>query len=118
MKRGDFGSYSQSWTLKRWLLPLWILSLLMFSTGCGTSSKMPPIQVDTIQAERPPAKPPLPRPAPVETLPVDWTVVATEDGPALALTEEQFQHLAQNLAELLRWIREAAWRLHYYDTAP
>lgn len=34
----------------------------------------------------------------------------------LALTEEQFKILAENLAEILRWVQEAAWRLNYYGT--
>ena len=78
---------------------------------------MPPIQVDTIAVERPPAKPILPAPDPVQSLKVDWKVVQTDEGPALALTEEQLQILATNSSEILRWVSEAAWRLNYYGTA-
>ena len=45
---------------------------------------------------------------------LDWAYF--DQGPMLALTEEQFEILATNLAEILRWIQEAAWRLSYYGT--
>jgi len=107
---------SRSWTSPRCLLPLLILSLMLPLIGCGASYTPPPINVDTVEVERPPAKPPLPEPEPVDLVAVDWAVVETPSGPMIALSEEQFELLAQNLAEILRWIREAAWRLAYYGS--
>lgn len=47
-------------------------------------------------------------------LPVEWTVLETEDGLLIGLTTRQFENLTENLAELLRWMRETRWRLDYY----
>lgn len=115
-RRAAFGSCSRSWTSRAWLLLMLTALPLALLTGCGASSSLPPIQVDTIESEPPPAKPKLPAPEPIELVRPDWQVVVTEEGPLLALTEKEFEILASNLAEILRWIREAAWRLHYYDS--
>lgn len=109
-----FASSSPRWTSKA-LLPLLLTALFaLLSTGCGGSSNLPPVQLDTVQVEPPPAKPPLPDPEPVEMLPVEWTVLETEDGLLIGLTTRQFENLTENLAELLRWMRETRWRLDYY----
>jgi len=115
-KPGACGSFSRSWIFRA-CLPLLLTALLLASlTGCGGSSSLPPIQVDTVDVTPPPAKPKLPEPEPILLVKPDWEVIVTEEGPMLALTEEQFQILATNLAEILRWIREAAWRLDYYGS--
>lgn len=76
----------------------------------------------TVQTEiaRPVPLPPVPDPAPVDLRPVDWTVITPDelpDGDAwsiIGLTPEQYEALSQNMAELLRWITEAGYRLRYY----
>lgn len=113
---GGCTSCSRSWISRAWHLPLLILSLTALLTGCGASYNPPPVQVDTVTAERPDPRPPLPDPTPIETTDVDWKVIETPEGPMLALDQRQFENLSNNLAEILRWVREAAWRLHYYGT--
>lgn len=114
LKADAFASSTRSSTLTLCLTLLLILSLTAPLAGCGGSSKMLPIAVDTLEAERPPERPPLPEPNPVELVPVDWTVVEADGVRLLALTPQQYENLTLNLAELLRWIQEAAWRLRYY----
>lgn len=69
---------------------------------------------------RPDLTPPLPDPAPLELRPVDWAVVTAETLPQgegwvlMGLTPEQYENLSLNTAEMLRYVREAKWRLRYY----
>jgi len=117
-KRDDCMSCSRSLISRVWPRLLLILSLTILLTGCGASYNPPPIHLDTVTAERPDPRPPLPDPNPIEVTNVDWTVIETPEGPMLVLDQRQFENLSNNLAEILRWVREAAWRLHYYGTAP
>ena len=97
--------------LPRLILIAWLIIPLI---GCGSSYNPPPIQVDVIAPARPDLTPSLPPPVPIETLPVTWTTIEIAEGTVLVLTPRQFENLSNNLAEILRWIHEAAWRLHYY----
>lgn len=53
-------------------------------------------------------------------LPVQWKVVTRETLPRegdyvfFALTPREYENLAMNWAEAIRWATEAAWRLNYY----
>ena len=101
-------------TLGRCLPLLLTLSLTLTAIGCGGSYKRPPVVVDPVTVHAPAAKANLPKPEQVRAMGVDWTAVQTEDGLILGLTPEQFENLMTNLAEVLRWIHEAGWRLRYY----
>lgn len=62
---------------------------------------------------------PLPDPAPVKTRRVKWIVVTPDNLPAgdfvvFALEPKDYEALALNQAETLRWAREARHRLDYY----
>lgn len=46
---------------------------------------------------------------------VEWRTVETKSGTLLVLTPKEFEALSYNLAEILRWVKEAMWRLQYYD---
>lgn len=66
-----------------------------------------------------PSQPKLPPPEPIETLPLEWDVITNENAPEgewvfFALTPEQYEVLSRNMAEILRWVKEAQWRLDYY----
>jgi hypothetical protein len=67
--------------------------------------------------ERPPAKPALPAPEPISQQPVTWHVVGP-NRPAketlYGVTEKDYEILSRNAADVLRWVKEAAWRLDYY----
>lgn len=69
---------------------------------------------------RPDPTPPLPNPRPLDLFEVDWTVVTPETLPAgedwslIALDAQQYQNLSNNMAELLRYVRESQWLLRYY----
>ena len=104
-KLNTYGKCFQRWTgIALLLIPLLI--------GCGASSP-PPLNVEVIESERP-TRPPLPNPKPVELIDVEWTTIDTANGPMVMLTPKQFKLLSYNLAEMLRWIHEAMWRLQYY----
>ena len=62
----------------------------------------------------------MPNPQPIETRTVEWTVLTPEtipdsdDWSYFGLTADEYEDLALNQADILRWVREAAWRLRYY----
>lgn len=65
-----------------------------------------------------PEKPVLPNPDPIKTLPVEWKVLIVEGGSIIALDPKQYEILSQNMAEIMRWVKEASWRLKYYANDP
>ena len=67
-----------------------------------------------MDVKRPPQVLAVPDPAPVEMLELEWSIVEVDGEVYAALTIQGYQNLALNSAELLRWIREARWRLKYY----
>ncbi|KFH18444.1 hypothetical protein IB60_17210 [Brucella abortus LMN1] len=80
------------------------------------------LQVRTapIEVARPDPRPSLPDPRPVQQREVTWRVLTPDDlpdGPGwvfFGLTPDEYEDLALNQAELLRFITEAKWRLRYY----
>ena len=68
-----------------------------------------------------PTKQVLPLPDPIDQVDVTWIVVVPEDQPGVvwfALTPQQYENLAKNTAETLRWITEAASQLEHYREQP
>lgn len=69
----------------------------------------------------PERRPSVPDPAPLDLQQVHWDVVTPDtlpdgaDWALFALTADQYERLSLNIAELLRWVREAKWRLDYYS---
>lgn len=84
---------------------------------------MQTVRTATIEVPRPDPTPPLPDPAPLDLRAVDWMVVTPDrlppgnDWALMALTPQQYENLSLNMAELLRYVREAKWRLRYYRGA-
>ena len=64
-----------------------------------------------------PSLPLLPKPAPIELRGVEFTVVQGEGGNLLALTAREYEDLALNQAEVLRYVQEADDQLDYYREA-
>lgn len=54
----------------------------------------------------------LPRPEPIHTLPVRWSIV----GGRFTLDAQGYENLSRNTAEFLRWAIEATHQLDYYNT--
>lgn len=79
------------------------------------------IRTVEIEVERPVPRPPVPRPQPVDLSDIDWIVITPETLPEgdawviFGISPEDYERLSGNTAELLRWIREAGWRLDYYE---
>lgn len=68
----------------------------------------------------PPKFQPLPLPEPITTAPVEWTVVTLNNLPPgkdwvlIALTPQGYENLSRNLADGIRWSKEALDQLRYY----
>lgn len=64
-----------------------------------------------------PEKQILPAPSPIDQVEVVWVVITPEDQPGVvwfALTPQQYENLAKNTAEILRWVTEAEAQLEHY----
>lgn len=64
-----------------------------------------------------PTKTVLPLPVAINQLKVTWVVVVPEDQPGvvwIALTPKQYENLAKNYSEIIRWTKESAAQLEYY----
>ena len=70
-----------------------------------------------IDIEEPEARPPLPNPEPIDTQNFTFRVLTPDmevDRVYYAVTPEAYKTMARNMAEILRWVREAKWLLDYY----
>jgi len=56
----------------------------------------------------------LPAPEPVSLLPVEWRIVRVDGLPAFALSAHGYENLSRNMADILRWMREADHQLNHY----
>lgn len=67
-----------------------------------------------------PTLPALPDPKPIQQTPFKWEVLTPDKLPdderwvRYGLTVKDYEALARNMAEILRWVKEAEWRLRYY----
>ncbi len=101
-----------------WLSAVSITVLLLFS-GC---SNLNPIELftTTVEIDRPDERPALPNPKPIETSPFKWRVITPDRLPEgggwvyYGITPKSYEVLARNMADILRWVKEAKWRLDYY----
>ncbi len=73
-----------------------------------------------LDLERPPERPTLPDPAPLDLRPQKWNVYTPDrlpegdDWVIIGLTTKDYEILSLNVADIRRWIEEAYWRLQYY----
>ncbi len=73
-----------------------------------------------MQLERPQETPPLPNPRPIEQRDVEWKVLTPDTLPEggnwvfFGVTPRDYEDLALNQADVLRFVEEAMWRLRYY----
>jgi hypothetical protein len=72
-----------------------------------------------VDVPRPEAHPAVPNPEPVQIAPIEWKVITRDRLPEgefvlYGLTPRQYETLARNMADILRWVKEAQWRLEYY----
>lgn len=110
---------ARSLLVSRVSLSVALMTVLVASSAC---SSVKPLEVHSVplQLDKPEARPPVPNPAPVRTLPVEWVVLTPDRLPQgkdwvfIALTPKQYENLSKNMADLERWVTEAAWRLRYY----
>lgn len=93
--------------------------LLAALLGCSNAPQESPTRLVTISPERP-EDPPLPDPSPIRLLEVKFIVLNKDNLPAnddwtyVALTFKDYENLAKNNAEILRWMRETKARLLYH----
>lgn len=60
------------------------------------------------------ATPNIPKPDPLQMRNVEFIVVQTEDGNVFALTPQEYKDLQLNLAEILRYAKEADAQIEFY----
>ena len=69
---------------------------------------------------KPDKRPNIPNPDPIQLNEVEWVVLTPERLPEgdnwvyFSMTPRTYETLARNQAEILRWVKEAQWRLNYY----
>lgn len=98
------------------------VSIAVLLTFSACSSVLPDVTVRTTAVEviRPPERPPIPNPQAIDTAPFDWLVITNDRLPAsdiwvyYGITPQNYEILSRNMADILRWIKEAQWRLDYY----
>jgi hypothetical protein len=84
-------------------LPIWLLAAtLLACSACSAKQRL--------STPEPATRPPLAMPLPISTLPFDFF----EQNDQMCLTPEHYKNLALSLADTLRWVEEARWRLDYY----
>lgn len=68
----------------------------------------------------PDARPPIPDPRPIEWVNTEIRIILPDrlpegdDWVMYGLTQRDYDTLAKNMADVRRWVNEAAWRLRYY----
>lgn len=78
------------------------------------------MQTAPVQVDRPSGLPPLPNPRPIAQRAIQWTVLTPntlpegDDWVFFGIRPRSYEDLAVNEAEVLRFVREALWRLRYY----
>ena len=102
------------------LLSVALIAGLLLLGGCSGLQRAVKIDFAPVEMKQPPQKPPLPDPRPLDPEQVKWKVLTPktlpegEDWVYFALTSKQYEALARNIADMIRWAREAKWRLRYY----
>ena len=96
-----------------------VLAAALVLSACG--ARPPDIDVTTtdIDVPMPEARPVLPNPKPIDTAPIEFKVLTRERLPEgefvfYGLSVQNYETLARNMAEILRWVKEAKWQLGYY----
>lgn len=75
------------------------------------------MQTARVEAQRPQQRPQLPNPEPIALRDISWHALpagASTDGPLVCVTPRDYEDMAINRADVLRFVREAMWRLRYY----
>lgn len=95
-----------------------LAAALMLSACAGS---LPEIGIKTteVEAPKPDKRPVLPNPKPIDTAPIKFKVLTRETLPEgefvyYGLSVKDYETLARNMADILRWVKEAEWRLRYY----
>lgn len=91
--------------------------LLIALAGCSNAPQGTRLPVNLHAA---PVRPALPAPAPIQTRPVDFTIITPDHLPegsdwvVFGMDATSYENLAFNNAETLRWAMETGFQLRYY----
>lgn len=77
-------------------------SLLVFGLAACATEPIP--EATTLEPEQ--FRTELPNPQPITMRDIDWRIIQTNDGPMFAITPKDYEDLALNMNEILRWMRE------------
>jgi hypothetical protein len=77
------------------------------------------VKTTAIEVPKPDARPALPNPEPINTAPIEFKILTPEtipDGEYVyyGMNVRDYETLARNMADILRWVKDAKWRLDYY----
>lgn len=118
--------FSQSTTLKPWAdrsrvwLSAGLIAALLALSACSSAPQELQTRIAIEDIERPTERPVLPDPAPIQTRRVEWQVVTPDTLPEgndwvlFSMTAKDYENLAKTMADTIRWVKEAKWRLQYY----
>lgn len=96
-----------------------ILALGLLS-ACSSVPQALKVLTAPVEIEKPAERPPLPNPKPIAQREVEWVVLTPDTLPEgtgwvfFAITPRDYEDASLNQAEVLRFVREATWRLRYY----
>lgn len=74
-------------------------------------SSVPQVDVDL---PKQPCAPAVPEPRPISSVSVDFQQIQSNGALLIGLDQESYNALLQNIAESVRWIKEARAQLNYY----
>jgi len=81
----------------------------------GCSNALQDLNVQTVVRDVPqPKLITLPKPKPIDLSDVKWVIVRDNGGNLIALSPKEYEKLANNIAEIIRYVREADSQLEYY----
>lgn len=91
--------------------------MLVLLASCESSRTLPVTTVEEdLNLPEPPESVVLPPVQPVTLEKFKWSVVLVDDTPLFALKAKGYEALSRNMAELLRWMKEASDHLRFYET--
>ncbi len=97
-----------------------LMLVLTLLSACSAVPAELRVQTAPVVVERPPERPPLPNPRPIEQRDLNWVVLTPgtlpggDDWVFFGVTPRDYEDMSLNQAEVLRFVRESMWRLRYY----
>lgn len=104
----------------RVLLSVALMAGLLLFPACSSVPRELEIQTVQTVIKRPPLRPAVPNPQPVQQTNVKWKILKADRLPAgkdwvyFGVTPQDYERLSRNKADVLRFIKESMFRFRYY----